>query len=506
LAYKSLVDNPKELMKLKPKEKLNDEESALVAGSVSTLPRLSSSNVEAQNLNQSHQKSATLSKILGRSKDNQESSSSPLKILRDRNFPIIKPRLRILPSVGSESVNSTTLLLDNDGESICESPSYLQHPQYTFSQKEIEQTENNSSKSQPNNPLPLPPRDRNSIPSAASQKRHVRKHPLIIPATGLQRTLNKVNQVTPVEEKTDIFPIPAIVKPQMGTQNSIDDEDDDVFTYDVPKPQDFRCNETNTNIMNDAFEYDVPKSHELREQLLNDNNVDQPSCSKYEKNYTKDFIENNFPISPDEAIRNTSKFTMNESILSRNSSIYDDQRTYENLEFFQNQMKDDGADTASLHFESILENDDNMIALSPIPDDMVDGFNLFNVEKERSKSPATSSPVKSSDKKIPGKINFEVKRQEFTQKFPKYKMPKNELASNALFNKIKESVEMANARRDEGKSSDDEQECDLKKSINHVSCEDLLDFSDKKPCGKERGLESDEMRILTKVLGNAVSF
>jgi len=27
-------------------------------------------------------------------------------------------------------------------------------------------------------------------------------------------------------------------------------------------------------------------------------------------------------------------------------------------------------------------------------------------------------------------------------------------------------------------------ECDLKKSINHVSCEDLLDFSEKKPKGR----------------------
>lgn len=40
---------------------------------------------------------------------------------------------------------------------------------------------------------------------------------------------------------------------------------------------------------------------------------------------------------------------------------------------------------------------------------------------------------------------------------------------------------------------------------NSVSCEDLLEFSEKKPNGRERGAESDEVRIMVKVLGPKVS-
>lgn len=40
---------------------------------------------------------------------------------------------------------------------------------------------------------------------------------------------------------------------------------------------------------------------------------------------------------------------------------------------------------------------------------------------------------------------------------------------------------------------------------NSVSCEDLLDFADKKPKGCERGIDSDEVRIMLKVLGQEVS-
>lgn len=39
----------------------------------------------------------------------------------------------------------------------------------------------------------------------------------------------------------------------------------------------------------------------------------------------------------------------------------------------------------------------------------------------------------------------------------------------------------------------------------HVSCEDLLEFADAKPSSRERGNESDEVRIMSKVLGKDVS-
>ncbi|XP_048005890.1 activated Cdc42 kinase-like isoform X3 [Leguminivora glycinivorella] len=39
----------------------------------------------------------------------------------------------------------------------------------------------------------------------------------------------------------------------------------------------------------------------------------------------------------------------------------------------------------------------------------------------------------------------------------------------------------------------------------HVSVEDLLEFADQKPCGRQRGVESDEVRIMNKVLKQQVS-
>ncbi|CAH1647804.1 unnamed protein product [Spodoptera littoralis] len=43
------------------------------------------------------------------------------------------------------------------------------------------------------------------------------------------------------------------------------------------------------------------------------------------------------------------------------------------------------------------------------------------------------------------------------------------------------------------------------KSKDHVSVEDLLEFADQKPCGRQRGVESDEVRIMSKVLKDEAS-
>lgn len=38
----------------------------------------------------------------------------------------------------------------------------------------------------------------------------------------------------------------------------------------------------------------------------------------------------------------------------------------------------------------------------------------------------------------------------------------------------------------------------------HVSVEDLLEFADQKPSSRQRGVESDEVRIMNKVLKQQV--
>lgn len=456
LAYKSLVEDPKELLFMAPIEDRSDRDEM----ATSTLPRTNS------NLPNESNKAATLSKLLRKTKDSEpstSSASSPLKILRDKSFPIGKPRLKILPSVGSESVTSTTFLLDHDGENPCETPSYMAQGNFTLNVEAKETPKIDD------NPLPLPPRDRSNLQLNVAQKRHVRKHPLIIPATGIQRTLDKINQVTPVEEKQEVFPVPK-AQEEIAKQAYIDDDDDD-----------------------DVFEElknDTKISHDFEK------NVNHYGTIKSEENYTKSFIENNFPAS-----------SLRHSLIELSGH-----RTYENLEAFHKRFSCvDEADTASLHFESILE-DDNVGNISD--DDIVDGFCAFesvNIapkpQTTSAEAPAKKPERKSLQKPITSTIVIESKKLEFSQKYPKYKMPRNELATNSLFNKIKESVENA-SMVDECEvelSIGDECGSDLKKSINHVSCEDLLDFSDKKPKGRERGAESDEVRIMTKMFGNKVS-
>ncbi|CAG9137451.1 unnamed protein product [Plutella xylostella] len=45
----------------------------------------------------------------------------------------------------------------------------------------------------------------------------------------------------------------------------------------------------------------------------------------------------------------------------------------------------------------------------------------------------------------------------------------------------------------------------VKDCTEHVSHEDLLEFADQKPCGRQRGAESDEVRVMMKVLNNQIS-
>lgn len=61
--------------------------------------------------------------------------------------------------------------------------------------------------------------------------------------------------------------------------------------------------------------------------------------------------------------------------------------------------------------------------------------------------------------------------------------------------------------RDSGQSLDGTDTVDgvLSHNADHVSCEDLLEFADSKPSSRERGNESDEVRIMSKVLGAQVS-
>lgn len=139
--------------------------------------------------------------------DQTDPDTNPLHILRDKNYRIIRPRMKV-NSIDATTIDGTTSIDANGNQDdACESPSYLTNTQYTFSERDVNIHHNDTQKFIGNkeienlNPIPLPPRDRNKV-LLTNVKRHVRKHPLIIPASGLQRTLSKVT--TPIDEKNPL--------------------------------------------------------------------------------------------------------------------------------------------------------------------------------------------------------------------------------------------------------------------------------------------------------------
>ncbi|XP_037037762.1 activated Cdc42 kinase-like [Bradysia coprophila] len=374
----------------------------------------------------------------GGDKRSPDVDSNPLRILRDKNYPIIRPRTKV-NSTNDDAANRDSI----NNDAMCESPSYLTQPEYSFSEKDINLHRSSVQKQiaikeiENFNPTPLPPpKDRSKI-LQTNVKRHVRKHPLIIHGTVLQRQLNKVK--TPVEEKTPPFPL---------SSNS---------NY-------------NTNSTKHA---EVSKLRGFDHSYVNQEDLDGTNDKYY---YTK--------------------------------KCTDYSRSYANITTLSCEV--DCTDSASLDFESILESDVNKIDEMSSPE-VVNGF-VFDIQKDHV-----------DDGLVDGR-NLDRKKFEFSRKHPKNDQPKNELADNALFNKIKDQVEATiNVDDDvdvavrsgskgidtvdsakEWRADESLSEGNLN-DTNAVSCEDLLELSDKKPKGRERGLESDEVRIMTKVLGAVAS-
>lgn len=188
-------------------------------------------------------------------------------------------------------------------------------------------------------------------------------------------------------------------------------------------------------------------------------------------------------------------------------------------------MQVDNTDSASLHFESILENDINQIP-DTVSNDGGNGneflFDLRHKDYDVPRVNAISDACASYENTDSCSPFFGREKGDFVRKSTKLSQPKNELADNVLFNKFRESADNATKSDDNvahasnqpplnneptnnnNNNNDQSLEGQLKDS-NSVSCEDLLEFADKKPKGKERGIESDEVRIMTKVLGTVVS-
>ncbi|KAH8402250.1 hypothetical protein KR009_010708, partial [Drosophila setifemur] len=366
-----------------------------------------------------------------------------------------------------ENANGKTNASSNNLEA-CESPSYMTHSSYKFPEAEKQSSEPKSP-----NPIPLPPRE-GKKQVKTSTKRHVRKYPLIIPAQGLQRTLIKLADMGEEEACRE--------KPAEGAPSSS-------ASAGAHHPQKGRLIE-------------VVRAISL------------PSEREYE----------NMPAVGGESCH-----------------------TYQNLDKLTPADAAGLTDTASLQFESILEADsskEGSILQSP---DVTDGFYNFSIQKDHyNKGKEAEIPddelrnldIESSSCKTatPGSscsaLELETTIQQDDQLAPpselapeacrRFSSADNELAGNALFKKVRASVNMAMTQRNSlGETSlvsnlhqsgaasvKPQTEAEYFAATaarladsNSVSCEDLLEFSDKKPRGCERGVDSDEVRIMVKVLG-----
>ncbi|XP_041563675.1 activated Cdc42 kinase-like [Drosophila elegans] len=355
----------------------------------------------------------------------------------------------------------------------CESPSYMTHGSYKFPEAPPQQQSEPPPESLPEpespNPIPLPPRE-GKKQVKTSTKRHVRKYPLIIPANGLQRTLSKLT---------------------------------------------------------DFGEDSAGKT---------------PECSAHTQQPTNRAIEVVAAVRPN-SIRRPSREYEN---MPASGSSEPTQHTYQNLDKLAPADAAGLTDTASLQFESILEADSGKEGSLQSPD-VTDGFYNFSIQKEhynkareaefevtqmaglyvnddelrnldiessrKTATPGSSCSASQPDEEPPpAEPAPELSRR--------FSSADSELAGNALFKKVRASVNMAMNRNSVaettsssgtqpgGAAAKPQTEAEYFAATaarladsNSVSCEDLLEFSDKKPRGCERGVDSDEVRIMVKVLG-----
>lgn len=369
----------------------------------------------------------------------------------------------------------------------CESPSYMTHASYKFPEP------------QEANPLPLPSREgKKQVKTSA--KRHVRKYPLIIPANGVQRTLSKLADFG--EEAASKA---GDASPQQQQQQQ------------------------------------QARSIEVVAAVRSSSVRRRPEAREYE----------NMPA------------------LAGGASAH----TYQNLDKLAPADAAGLTDSASLQFESILEADMSKEGELQSPD-VTDGFYNFSIQKEhynKSKDvgfePAQISGLYVNDDELRN-LDKPLAASSSSTTLDSAAVPQemaptaasavaaaaaaavaaattaaedaplenistrrlgsvdNELAGNALFKKVRASVNQAMIRNSiNGKdannttaslanvpASKSQTEAEYFAATaarladsNSVSCEDLLEFSDKKPRGCERGVDSDEVRIMVKVLGKDVS-
>lgn len=324
----------------------------------------------------------------------------------------------------------------------CESPSYVtQSTTYKYPEKQEyqDQSVNEPENSSAKDLNPLPvPSKEGKKHIQSNAKRHVRKYPLIIPVNGIQRIVDKANHSKDNYQFEQKTAI-GIVAPTILANKG---------TSSLSK-----------------LEEDVTDNHNLRLSEPNGN---------YEN------TRGDLPISGCN-YQNVDHLNGNNAHLNLHNMV---------------------EDTASLHFETMVEAAVNKDQVLHTPD-VTNSFYNFSIQKEHYHK---SKEMVYDPQQLTGLYvnEDELRNLDIDKNFDKLIVPQE----NIILDQKKNQTNNAKVEKEKGERVMSEQmleEIRIQTS-NSVSCEDLLDFADKKPKGCERGVDSDEVRIMLKVLGQEVRF
>ncbi|XP_061402876.1 activated Cdc42 kinase-like, partial [Musca vetustissima] len=437
--------------------------------------------------------------------------------------------------VASMDINSNNATHNNrlsDNISPCESPSYVTNTSsYKFPEKEAG---GDRTPDADLNPLPVPPKDgKKHIQTNA--KRHVRKYPLIIPANGVQRTLNKVMG----EDQQSV--LKTLATSNGGGSSSLTRN---MATVPTIKPFNINNNNNNNNCSSSTMaEYENTTKlsvHAQNERTYQNIGTDDTASLQFESILEADFNKDQVLQSPD-VTDGFYNFSIQKDHYHKSKEmefeaqklaggLYVNEDELRNLDIDKNLVKinkqnmENKKSNESLEVKQITATTttstptpppvptsappEEATSLEPCPQNNEKSKNENN-SPERSMTPTTT--LSSNASSLTPQLSERTVKSAKTSLSPSSKAD-NELAGNALFQRVRESVDKAMVNKPlEGASSSLVKpltEAELFSAAvnrlndsNSVSCEDLLEFSDKKPKGHERGVDSDEVRIMMKVLG-----
>ncbi|XP_037899268.1 activated Cdc42 kinase-like [Glossina fuscipes] len=421
-----------------------------------------------------------------------------------------KVELGLLPSSPQrdsvDSSHSFTAAKTSDNISPCESPSYVTN---TASFKLPDSMPADL------NPLPVPPKEGKKH-IQTNPKRHVRKYPLILPANGVQRTLNKVIGT----ENTNLCNMAVTVN---MTPNLCIKKTSQIASPTSPSAP--------AAAAAAAADYENFKNNERNYQNVDHSTTDDSASLQFESILEADFNKDQVLHTPD-VTDGFYNFSIQKEHYHKSKEVEYDPKKLTGLYVNEDELRNLDIDgnleklkvNATEHIRKIgIQNGMKMKTPPKQEEQIVEKLDEIKTQTTttlKMPSPSSLKVTENSEENLDDEFKSRISPPVGNAN-PKrlfyVKTAKNELAGHALFQKVRESADKASAVQTSDNEAQRHSTQVLKTDItegefftaavnrlgasNSVSCEDLLEFADKKPKGRERGIDSDEVRIMVKVLG-----